>query len=216
MDNQLIHSIKQVVATALDEDIGSGDITAELINAKQNAKAQLISREHAVICGLPWATEVFKQVDSSIVISWEVTEGNLIESDQVIAELKGNARTILTAERTVLNFLQTLSGTATTTRQYAELVKDTNCKILDTRKTIPGLRLAQKYAVTIGGGHNHRIGLFDAILIKENHIRSSGSLGTAVKTAQQHHGPDIVIEVEVESLDELELYTRVINASSKS
>ncbi len=204
MDNNLKQSIEQIVALALNEDIGSGDVTAALIDKNQMAKAQIVSRENAVICGIPWASEVFRQVDEAITISWDVDEGDNIEPNQTIAEIHGNARTILTAERSVLNFLQTLSATATTTRQYAELIEDTDCKILDTRKTIPGLRLAQKYAVKVGGGKNHRIGLFDAVLIKENHIRSAGSINAAMQKALRLHGDNIMIEVEVESIAELE------------
>lgn len=204
MDSNLKRNITQSVELALAEDIGSGDVTAALIDKNQKAKAQIISREDAVFCGIPWADEVFKQVDDSIKVNWKVDEGDRLTANQVIAEIYGNARTILTAERSVLNFLQTLCATATTTRRHAELIKDTPCKILDTRKTIPGLRLAQKYAVSVGGGHNHRIGLFDAVLIKENHILSAGSLEAAVKKALDLHGETIMVEVEVESIEELE------------
>ena len=203
MDSNLKQEIIRSVENTLDEDIGSGDVTAALIEKNQKAKAQIISREKAVFCGIPWANEVFKQVDDTITISWKVDEGEMIETGQLMAEIHGNARTILTAERSVLNYLQTLSATATTTQMHAELIKDTSCRILDTRKTIPGLRLAQKYAVTVGGGHNHRIGLFDAVLIKENHILSAGSLETAVKNALNLHGSTMMVEVEVESIEEL-------------
>ncbi len=197
-------NIKQTVKTALAEDIGSGDLTADLIKQEQQANAKIISRESAILCGIPWVEEVFKQVDNSIDLEWLLAEGAQIEPNQVICKIQGNARNILTAERCALNFLQTLCSTATITKHYAELIEDTPCRILDTRKTIPGLRLAQKYAVTVGGGKNHRLGLFDAVLIKENHIRSAGSLQAAVETAFARHGDSVKIEVEVESLDELE------------
>jgi len=204
MNKQLLDSITQSVKLALSEDIGDGDITAGLINKNQNASARILCRETAVICGIPWVNEVFGQVDESIMINWEVEEGNHLSPDQTLCSIYGNARHILTAERTALNFLQTLSATATNTQSYADLIAGTNCKILDTRKTIPGLRLAQKYAVHVGGGKNHRAGLYDAILIKENHIRSVGSIKAAVDLAQKHHGDSIMIEVEVETIHELE------------
>ena len=203
MNNDLQKQLKQSVKFALAEDIGSGDLTAALISKSQMARAKIISRETAVICGIPWVNEVFEQVDDSITIDWKVTGGDQVIADQVLCEIFGNARNILTAERCALNFLQTLSATATTTRQYARLIEDTKCHILDTRKTIPGLRLAQKYAVTVGGGKNHRIGLYDGILIKENHIQSAGSLTDAVKNAIDRHGDAVMIEVEVESLEQL-------------
>ena len=203
MNSDLQKQIKQSVKFALAEDIGSGDLTAALINKSQMARATIISRETAVICGIPWVNEIFQQVDDSITIDWKVTDADQVIADQELCEISGNARNILTAERCALNFLQTLSATATTTRQYARLIEDTKCHILDTRKTIPGLRLAQKYAVTVGGGKNHRIGLYDGVLIKENHIRSAGSLTDAVKNAIDRHGDSVMIEVEVESLEEL-------------
>ncbi len=203
MNSDLQEQLKQIVNLALAEDVGSGDLTAALIDDSQQASARVICRESAIICGIPWVNEVFKQVDGTISLQWKVTEGKQVHADQVLCQISGNARNILTAERCALNFLQTLSATATVTNQYAEIIKDTKCRILDTRKTIPGLRLAQKYAVTVGGGKNHRIGLYDGVLIKENHIRSAGSLAAAVQTALDRHGDSVMIEVEVESLDEL-------------
>ena len=203
MKKQLQSSITRSVKLALHEDVGEGDVTARLIDKNQKAKAQILSRESAVICGIPWVNEVFNQVDESIHLNWQVSEGEHVDADKTLCVIDGNARHILTAERTALNFLQTLSATATLTQSYVALIADTGCKILDTRKTIPGLRLAQKYAVNIGGGENHRVGLYDAILIKENHIRSVGSVKSALKIAQENHGDTILIEVEVESIAEL-------------
>lgn len=203
MIKELQESITHSVSLALAEDIGDGDVTAKLIKENQQASAYIVCREPAVICGIPWVNEVFHQVDHSTTIDWKVDDGDRAKPDQVLCQIQGSARPILTGERTALNFLQTLSATATVTRDYAELIADTGCRILDTRKTIPGLRLAQKYAVKTGGGENHRVGLHDAILIKENHIRSVGSIKAAVKLAQAHHGDSIMIEVEVETLDEL-------------
>ena len=204
MKQQLLNSITQSVERALREDIGDGDVTAKLIDKNQNATARILCREAAVICGIPWVNETFSHVDGSVILDWQVKEGDRVRADQTLCIIHGNARHILTAERTALNFLQTLSATATTTQSFAQLIADSNCKILDTRKTIPGLRLAQKYAVKIGGGENHRVGLYDAILIKENHIRSVGSIGQALKFAQASHGESMLIEVEVESIIELE------------
>lgn len=194
--------IPQSVAMALAEDIGEQDITAQLIPASQLAKATIITRQAAVICGREWVDEVFKQVNASININWLVEDGNLVEPDTILCTLEGNARSLLTGERTALNYLQLLSGTATVCAEYAKLIADTGAKLLDTRKTIPGLRSAQKYAVTQGGCHNHRMGLYDAFLIKENHIAACGSVQQAVHTARQQV-PDKLIEVEVENLTEL-------------
>ena len=190
------------VARALQEDIGSGDITAMLIPEKQHAKGEVISREHAVICGCAWVEEVFKQLDPNTTINWLVQDGDPVVPDQVLFTLSGNARVLLTGERTALNFLQMLSGTATLARQYAELTTGSDVRILDTRKTIPGLRLAQKYAVAVGGCNNHRVGLYDAFLIKENHIAACGGIALAVAKAREI-APEKVVEVEVENLDEL-------------
>ena len=200
---ELAENIKRTVALALEEDIGTGDITAQLIPEDKVADGYVISREKAIICGQPWVNEVFKQLDPQVEIEWQVNEGDEVEPDQVLFTIKGNARTLLTGERTALNFLQTLSGTATTAREYANLVAESGIKILDTRKTIPGLRLAQKYAVKVGGCDNHRIGLYDAFLIKENHIAACGSIAAAVKKAREI-APGKAVEVEVENLDELQ------------
>jgi nicotinate-nucleotide pyrophosphorylase (carboxylating) len=191
------------VTRALEEDIGSGDISAQLIAADTLATGTVISREKAVICGRPWVDEVFHQLDPSINIDWHISEGDLVSENQTLFTISGNARVLLSGERCALNFLQTLSGTATTARQYAELATDSKIRILDTRKTIPGLRLAQKYAVAIGGCSNHRIGLYDAFLIKENHIIACGGITQAVKKAKEI-APQKEIEVEVESLTELQ------------
>ncbi|WP_028486707.1 carboxylating nicotinate-nucleotide diphosphorylase [Thiomicrorhabdus chilensis] len=196
-------TLTQTVENALAEDIQNADLTADLIPEEKNATARIICREAAVICGRPWFNEVFRQIDDSIVINWFVDEGEQVTPDQLLCTLKGSARHILTAERTALNFLQTLSATATVTAQYVSKLKGGKTQLLDTRKTLPGLRMAQKYAVACGGGTNHRIGLFDAILIKENHIMAAGSIAQAVQTAKQRH-PGISVEVETENLDEVQ------------
>ena len=198
-----LNDIPESVARALNEDIGSGDISAQLIDAEKNAQGTVISREKAVICGRAWVDEVFKQLDSHVAIEWHVSEGDWVSEDQPIFTVSGNARVLLSGERCALNFLQTLSGTATTARHYAQLATNSQIRILDTRKTIPGLRLAQKYAISVGGCMNHRIGLYDAFLIKENHIIACGGIAKAVQRAKQI-APDKEIEVEVESLDELQ------------
>jgi nicotinate-nucleotide pyrophosphorylase (carboxylating) len=198
-----LNDIPESVARALNEDIGSGDISAQLIDAEKNAQGTVISREKAVICGRAWVDEVFKQLDSEVAIEWHVSEGDWVIEDQPIYTVSGNARVLLSGERCALNFLQTLSGTATTARHYAQLATNSQIRILDTRKTIPGLRLAQKYAISVGGCMNHRIGLYDAFLIKENHIIACGGIAKAVQRAKQI-APDKEIEVEVESLDELQ------------
>lgn len=198
----IAEDIPKCVARALAEDVGSGDISAQLIDANQLATGTVISREKALICGRPWVDEVFFQLDSSIVIDWHISEGDWVSENQTLFSISGNARVLLTGERCALNFLQTLSGTATTARQYANLATNSQIRILDTRKTVPGLRLAQKYAISVGGCMNHRIGLYDAFLIKENHIIACGGIANAVNKAKQM-SPDKEIEVEVESLDEL-------------
>ena len=179
MPNLTLESLQAVIVDdvrrALNEDVGDGDITASLIPANNQASASIITREAAVFCGRAWADEVVRQVDPSIQIEWRVADGDMLSADQTLCRLHGPARGLLTAERCMLNFIQTLSATATRSRHFADLVKDTAVKLLDTRKTLPGLRMAQKYAVTCGGCHNHRIGLFDAFLIKENHIAAGGS-----------------------------------------
>ena len=195
--------IPKCVARALQEDIGSGDITAMLIPADKTARATVICRDAAVICGRPWVDEVFRQLDPSTQIEWQIEEGDQVSPGQTLFTLEGNARIMLTGERAALNFLQTLSGTATLARQYADLTKGSQVKILDTRKTIPGLRLAQKYAVAIGGCSNHRIGLYDAFLIKENHIAACGGITQAVSQARII-AADKLVEVEVETIAELE------------
>jgi len=194
-------SVGPGVAAALAEDVGAGDITATLIAADAIVGAQIIARESLVLCGEDWVDEVFRQLDENIIIDWYIGDGGRAEADDIICKLVGPARAILTGERTALNFLQTLSATATITGRYVKAIDGTGTKVLDTRKTIPGLRLAQKYAVSCGGGMNHRVGLFDAILIKENHIKSAGSITAALETANTKHS-DILIEVEVENHEE--------------
>lgn len=202
-DQQFIEDVKTAVTQALKEDIRDGDITAMLIPEGNMAKATVITREQAIVCGQPWVEEVFRQLDPTVQIEWLVQDGDEIQPEQVLFTLRGPARSLLTGERTALNFLQTLSGTATTAHQYADLVEGTEIKILDTRKTIPGLRLAQKYAVKIGGCHNHRFGLHDAFLIKENHIAACGGIKPAILRAREID-PEKPIEVEVENLEELQ------------
>jgi len=198
----LSQSIRDNVAAALREDIGSGDITAQLIPANQQAKATIITREDCIFCGKDWVIEVFARIDEKVVIEWHIDDGEFASANSTLFSLSGNARSLLTGERTALNFVQTLSGTATTSRYYANLVAHTQVKLLDTRKTLPGLRDAQKYAVASGGCHNHRIGLYDAFLIKENHIAACGGIAAAVAAARAI-APDKPVEVEVENLEEL-------------
>ena len=198
----LPNSITEEVRRALAEDIGSGDITAALIPAERQAQANIISREPAILCGTAWADEVFRQLDPLIQITWLANDGDRLEPDQPFCQLSGPARSLLSGERCALNFIQTLSATATRSRYFADMVEGTQVKLLDTRKTLPGLRLAQKYAVTCGGCHNHRIGLFDAFLIKENHIAACGGIQAAVSQARAL-APGKPVEVEVESLEEL-------------
>ena len=194
--------LESTVAAALAEDVGRGDLTAALIDADEVIGASILAREALVLAGHPWATEVFRQLDERILVDWYIEDGQRAEADDVLCKLVGPARALLTGERTALNFLQTLSATATVTAEYVALVEGTRARVLDTRKTLPGLRHAQKYAVRCGGGDNHRAGLYDAILIKENHIRSAGSITEALRRAQSSAG-DVLIEVEVESLAEL-------------
>lgn len=195
--------IEATVRRALAEDVGSGDITAQLIPAERLAHASVITREAAVISGTAWVDAVFRQLDPRVAVHWQVADGDRVDPDRVLFHLEGPARALLTGERTALNFLQTLSGVATRCRHYADLVEGTGVKLLDTRKTLPGLRLAQKYAVTCGGCHNHRIGLYDAFLIKENHIAACGDIAQAIAAAHRI-APGKPVEVEVETLDELE------------
>ena len=192
LDEALLHTVRE----ALTEDIGTGDVTASLIPENRQARAHVLSREPAILCGMAWFDAVFAELDSHITIDWQARDGAHIAPDQIVCTLAGPARSILTGERTALNFLQTLSGTASTARRYADVVADLPVKILDTRKTLPGLRVAQKYAVRIGGCHNHRMGLYDAILIKENHISTAGSIQRAVETARAGN-PNLAIEIEV-------------------
>ena len=195
-------TIGPTVAAALAEDVGSGDLTAALIDPDAVVGATIIAREPFVLAGHPWANEVFRQLDERVLVDWYIEDGQHAETDDVVCKLVGPARPLLTGERTALNFLQTLSGTATVTAQYVAAVAGTRARVLDTRKTLPGLRLAQKYAVRCGGGHNHRAGLYDAILIKENHVKSAGSISEALRRTQDT-AADVLVEVEVESLEEL-------------
>ncbi|WP_341521276.1 carboxylating nicotinate-nucleotide diphosphorylase [Pseudomonas sp. G.S.17] len=198
----LTTEIEANVRRALLEDVGSGDITAQLIPAERLAKATVISRDAAVIAGTAWVDAVFRQLDPRVAVHWQVVDGDRVKPDQVLFHLEGPARSLLTGERSALNFLQMLSGVATKAQHYADMVADTQVQLLDTRKTLPGLRLAQKYAVTCGGCHNHRIGLFDAFLIKENHIAASGGIAEAISAAHKI-APGKPVEIEVESLSEL-------------
>ncbi|WP_312905098.1 carboxylating nicotinate-nucleotide diphosphorylase [Stutzerimonas nitrititolerans] len=195
--------IESNVRRALAEDIGTGDITAQLIPVERLAHASVITRERAVISGSAWVDSVFRQLDPRVAVHWQVVDGEQVEAGRVLFQLEGPARALLSGERTALNFLQTLSGVATRCRHYADLVEGTGVRLLDTRKTLPGLRLAQKYAVTCGGCHNHRIGLYDAFLIKENHIAACGGIAEAIAAAHRI-APGKPVEVEVESLGELE------------
>ena len=201
--NKLPPDIKECVQRALAEDLGSGDRSAALIPRDTLAQARVISREYAIVCGRAWFDEVFRQLDVHVALTWEVQDSDAVQAGQTLCTLRGPARALLSGERTALNFLQTLSATASTTRTYVDAVRATAAIILDTRKTLPGLRQAQKYAVTCGGGQNHRMGLFDAILIKENHIRASGSISAALAAARAANGEGMVIEVEVENLEQL-------------
>lgn len=199
MSPELIAHVSASVRGALAEDVGTGDLTAALVPAGQQAVATIITRDEAVICGQPWVKEVFRQLDPSIRVDWRVTEGANAGPGQTLCDLAGPARPLLTGERTALNFLQTLSAVASATRACVEAVAGTRTRILDTRKTIPGLRLAQKYAVRIGGGTNHRIGLYDGILVKENHIVAAGGISQAIRRARDQ-GAAVLLEVEVETL----------------
>lgn len=204
--------IQQNVATALQEDVGSGDLTAQLIAADRPGTATVISREAAVLCGTLWFNECFRRVDPSVEIFWLAKEGEEVEANQRLCEISGPARALLTAERSALNFLQTLSAVATKTKLFVDATKGTRAKIMDTRKTLPGLRQALKYAVTVGGGYNQRMGLFDGILIKENHILAAGSIEAVMAQAQALASPGVSIQIEVENLDELQ---RALDAGAK-
>lgn len=202
-DTLLKAAIAANVSAALVEDIGSGDITAQLIPVEKQARARVITREPMVLAGRLWFEATFMAVDPTLQVVWQVEEGQLAQANATLVEVTGSARSLLTAERPALNFLQTLSATATATRHLLALIADTGTRLLDTRKTLPGLRVAQKYAVLVGGGHNHRLGLYDAFLIKENHIHAAGSILAAVAAARQQ-APGRLVEVEVETLEELE------------
>jgi nicotinate-nucleotide pyrophosphorylase (carboxylating) len=203
IDEALTCSIRNNVATALAEDIGSGDLTASLVPEDSSVSASIFARENAVMAGRPWVDEVYEQIDPGVRIDWQHQDGDRVTENAVLCKIDGPARSVLSGERSALNFLQLLSATATVTAGYVASVEGTDAGILDTRKTIPGLRLAQKYAVRCGGGVNHRIGLYDAILIKENHILSAGSIKNAMQAALESN-PDAMVEIEVESLGELE------------
>ena len=199
----LAEEIRANAAHLLAEDVGPGDMTAQLIPDSQWAKANVITREPAVLCGVAWVDEIFRRLDSRVILHWQAADGDRLEADQAFLTLEGPARSLLTGERAALNVLQTLSATATATRHYVDLLAGTDTRLLDTRKTLPNMRLAQKYAVTCGGGHNHRIGLWDAFLIKENHIAACGGIGAAVKEARKL-ASDLPLEVEVETFAELD------------
>jgi nicotinate-nucleotide pyrophosphorylase (carboxylating) len=200
----LASEIERAVAQALEEDVGPGDLTAALVPAGSTARARVVCREEAVICGRAWFEAVFHKVDSRCRVTWLVTDGELVEAGRRLCEVSGPARALLTAERTALNFLQTLSATATATRRFVDAVKHTKAQIVDTRKTLPGMRLAQKYAVRMGGGANHRSGLYDGILIKDNHLAAAGGIAAALKQALATTPPGIFVQVEVETLDQLQ------------
>ncbi len=195
--------IARQVAAALSEDIGGGDVTAALVPSSQQARARIVAREPAILCGTDWVDATFAQLDAGIRLEWQARDGDPLAADMTILRLAGPARPLLTGERTALNFLQTLSATATAARRYVDAVAGTACRILDTRKTLPGMRLAQKYAARCGGAQNHRLGLYDMVLIKENHIVAAGSIGAAIATARRT-SPGVPVEVEVESLAEFE------------
>lgn len=198
---KLPENIAAQVKLALIEDIGTGDVTADLIPKENTSTAKVVCRDDAILVGVAWFNEVFKQIDASVEINWNFKDGDSVKANEILCTLTGNSRSILSGERAALNFTQTLSATATQTKRYVELIASTNTKVLDTRKTIPNLRDAQKYAVLCGGGRNHRIGLYDMILIKENHIMAAGSITAAVAQANQLH-PNIRVEVETETMDE--------------
>ncbi len=199
-----IDDVPGQVACALAEDLGGGDLTAALIPDDALVKARVIAREAAILCGAAWFDEVFRQLDSAIQVQWQARDGEALAVDQAVCELAGPARPLLSGERSALNFLQTLSGTASAAARYVAAIAGSGAVILDTRKTLPGMRLAQKYAVRCGGAENHRMGLFDAVLIKENHIRAAGSLDAAFHAASQHADAGVLVEIEVEDLEQLD------------
>ena len=217
----VLSQVKQALHEDIGENLRTGDLTAQLISATQTATATIITRETAVICGIPWATQAFLHIDQNLQITWHVAEGDVVEANQLLCEIQGNARALLTAERCALNFLQLLSAVATETRKYVDAIQHTESQILDTRKTIPSLRLAQKYAVTIGGGHNQRLALYDGILIKENHIVAAGSISAVMAQAinltnsplSSPLNTKVSIQIEVETLAQL---SEALNAGAKS
>lgn len=196
-------AVENDVARALAEDLGSGDVSAALVPDHPTTEARLLAREACVLAGRPWFEACFRALDPAVVLHWNYVDGDRVAADAEVVRIRGRARALLSAERSALNFLQTLSATATQTARYVERIRHTRCRILDTRKTLPGLRQAQKYAVRCGGGHNHRLGLYDAFLIKENHIAAAGSIGAAVRAARAH-APRLPLEVEVETLEQLD------------
>jgi nicotinate-nucleotide pyrophosphorylase (carboxylating) len=200
---ELPADLESQVEAALREDVGSGDVTAPLVPEAQQVHGSVVTREDAVLCGRAWAAETFRRLDPRVQLNWYAADGDRLAARQVVFAIAGPARPVLTGERTALNFLQLLSATATATRRFVDAVAGTACRILDTRKTLPGLRSAQKYAVRCGGGDNHRMGLYDRVLIKENHIAAAGSIGGAIAAARRTAG-GVTVEVEVESLAELE------------
>lgn len=204
MPESILAAVETDVARALAEDVGSGDLTAQLIPARQTTRAHVITREAAVIAGRPWFDACFRALDLGCEIDWKVNEGDAVAANSVLVELSGQARALLTAERPALNFLQTLSAVATATRPYVDAVRGTHAAILDTRKTLPGLRIAEKYAVRMGGGQNQRVGLYDGILIKENHIAAAGGIAPVLAAAFALAGSSVSVQIEVETLDQLE------------
>ena len=211
-DHSLLSQVLLDVARALQEDVGTGDLTADLIDPQRQARARVLARESAVLCGAPWAEAALRALDPHVRLTWHVQEGQRCSADQVVLEIEGQARALLSAERTALNFLQLLSAVATKTRTYVDVVAGTRAQIVDTRKTLPGLRLAQKYAVRVGGGTNHRIGLFDAVLIKENHIAAAGGVTAVLRATEAIAAKAQFIEIEVETLAQLE---EALNAGAK-
>jgi nicotinate-nucleotide pyrophosphorylase (carboxylating) len=202
-DHSLLTQVLLDVARALHEDVADGDLTAGLIDPHRSVRARVLARESAVLCGAPWAEAALRALDPNVRLTWHVAEGQRCAADQVVLEIHGNARAVLSAERTALNFMQLLSAVASKTRTYVDVVAGTRAQIVDTRKTLPGLRLAQKYAVRMGGGTNHRIGLFDAVLIKENHIAAAGGISAVLRATQAIAGQAQFIEIEVETLAQL-------------
>jgi nicotinate-nucleotide pyrophosphorylase (carboxylating) len=211
-DAALAHALQRSVTLALEEDVGTCDLTGELVPAGQRVNAQVVVREAAVLCGAPWFDAVMAALDASISVDWQYAEGDLMRADSIVCKINAPARALLTAERSALNFLQLLSAVATATSKYVEIVAGTKASILDTRKTLPGLRLAQKYAVRVGGGQNQRLALYDGILIKENHIAAAGGIGASLKAAQALNA-GVSVQVEVESLDELQ---QALNSGARS